>query len=319
MPLLDNGMTLVDLRVILAVAECASCTRAAHRLGISQPAVSRRIAMLERRLEVRLFRREGQKFIPTEAGQIFCAHATDVLDRVEALENETIGVAHKPKGSVALGVPPSTGEMLLRHILPEYRKLYPDVKIRVEQGYVGDIFEMLMSKQIDLALLNGRYNPNDVHTEKIYDYDLGIVYPFAWNENSPLGGGRFPQSLTMAEVAQLPLFLPGPNQSLRQLIDEAFQKAGQQPRIEAEINSFVLQKSMVLAGHGAMFMTTAAIRTVDRDKLSFVPISDASIIYTLHLAVRQFGQPTFAARLLLDMVRTKKPLIRAFLDGEIDN
>lgn len=319
MPLLDNGMTLVDLRVILAVAECASCTRAAHRLGISQPAVSRRIAMLERRLEVRLFRREGQKFIPTEAGQIFCAHATEVLDRVEALENETIGVAHKPKGSVALGVPPSTGEMLLRHILPEYRKLYPDVRIRVEQGYVGDIFEMLMNKQIDLALLNGRYNPNDVHTEKIYDYDLGIVYPAAWNENSPLGGGRFPASLTMAEVARLPLFLPGPNQSMRQIINEAFQKAGEQPTIEAEINSFVLQKSMVLAGHGAMFMTTSAIRKIDRDKLSFVPISDASIIYTLHLAVRQFGQPTFAARLLLDMVRTKKPLIRAYLDGEIDN
>ncbi len=318
MPLLDNGMTLVDLRVILAVAECASCTRAAHRLGISQPAVSRRIAMLERRLEVRLFRREGQKFIPTEAGQIFCAHATEVLDRVEALENETIGVAHKPKGSVALGVPPSTGEMLLRHILPEYRKLYPDVRIRVEQGYVGDIFEMLMNKQIDLALLNGRYNPNDVHTEKIYDYDLGIVYPAAWNENSPLGGG-FPASLTMAEVARLPLFLPGPNQSMRQIINEAFQKAGEQPTIEVEINSFVLQKSMVLAGHGAMFMTTSAIRKIDRDKLSFVPISDASIIYTLHLAVRQFGQPTFAARLLLDMVRTKKPLIRAYLDGEIDN
>ncbi|BCH29788.1 hypothetical protein MesoLjLc_17180 [Mesorhizobium sp. L-8-10] len=230
-----------------------------------------------------------------------------------------MGVAHKPKGSVALGVPPSTGEMLLRHIIPEYRRLYPDVRIRVEQGYVGDLFEMLMNKQIDVALLNGRYNSTDVFTEKIHDYDLGIVYPSGWNGNSPLGDGPFPDRLTMEQVAQLPMFLPSPNQSLRQLIDEAFQKSGQKPRIEAEINSFVLQKSLVLAGLGAMFMTTAAIRRTDRDKLSFVPIADASILYTLHVAVRQFGQPTLAARLMLDMVRAQKSVIRSFLLGEIDN
>jgi DNA-binding transcriptional LysR family regulator len=319
MSLLDSGMTLVDLQVILAVAESASCTRAAHKLGISQPAVSRRLAMVERRLGVRLFRREGQKFIATEAGQTFCAHATEILDRVDSLENETMGVAHKPKGPVALGVPPSTGEMLLRHIIPEYRRLYPDVRIRIEQGYVGDLFEMLMNKQIDVALLNGRYSSTDVYTEKIHDYHLGIVYPRAWNDRSPLDGGPFPDSLTMEQVARLPMFLPSPNQSLRQLIDEAFQKAEQQPRIEAEINSFVLQKSMVLAGLGAMFMTTAAIRLADRDKLSFVPITDAHILYTLHVAVRQFGQPTFAARLMFDMVRAQKSVIRSFLMGEIDN
>lgn len=317
--MLTEGITLADLQVILAVAESTSCTRAAHKLNISQPAVSRRIAMVERRLEVKLFRRDGQKFIPTEAGQIFCLHATDVLDRMKALENETIGVAHAPKGTVALGVPPSTGEMLLRHILPEYRRLYPDVRIRVEQGYVGDLFEMLMSKRIDLALLNGRYSPGDVYTEKIYDYDLGIVYPSAWNKTSPLDGGRFPDRLTMATVARLPMFLPSPNQSLRQLIDEAFQKAGEQPAIEAEINSFVLQKSMVLAGLGAMFMTPSAIWRADRDKLSFAPIVDTSIIYTLQVAVRQFGQPTFAAQLLFDMVRAKKEVIRAFLNREIEN
>lgn len=312
-------MTLVDMQVILAVAESASCTRAAHKLGISQPAVSRRIAMVERRLEVRLFRREGQKFIATEAGQTFCAHATEILDRVDALETETMGVAHSPKGAVALGVPPSTGEMLLRHIIPEYRRLYPDVRIRVEQGYVGDLFEMLMNKQIDVALLNGRYNSSDVYTEKIHDYDLGIVYPAAWDRSSPLGDGPFPDKLTMAQVARLPMFLPSPDQSLRQLIDEAFQKSEQQPRIEAEINSFVLQKSMVLAGLGAMFMTTAAIRRADQDKLSFVPIADASILYTLHVAVRQFGQPTFAARLMLDMVRAQKGVLKSFLMGEIDS
>lgn len=275
--------------------------------------------MLEQRLKVRLFRREGQKFIPSEAGQIFCAHAIDVLDRMEALEKETLGVAHKPRGSVALGVPPSTGEMLLRSILPEYRKLYPDVKIRVEQGYVGDLFEMLMSKRIDIALLNGQYNSNEVYTEKIYDYDLGIVYPSAWDEKSPLDGRRFPAALTMAEVARLPMFVPSPNQSLRQLIDEAFQKAGQQLAIEVEINSFVLQKSMVLAGLGAMFMTRSAIWRADQGKLNFVPIADATIIYTLHVGIRQFGQPTFAAQRLFEMVRAKKDVIRAFLDGEMDN
>ena len=312
---MENEIALTDLRVVLAVEECASFTRASHKLGISQPAVSRRIALLEQRLGVRLFRREGQKFHTTEAGAVFCTHAAEMLEGMRLLETETIGVSTKPKGSVALGVPPSTGEFLLRTILPEYRRQYPKVKIRVEQGYVGDIFEMLMSRQVDVALLNGRYNPSDVYLEPLYDHFLGIVYPAKWQERSPFGG-PMPDEITMEQVARLPLFLPSKNQSLRTLIDEAFLSAHVMPEVDFEINSFVLQKSMVVGGHGCMFMSReAAIRSDDKGTLGFSKLAEGEIRYTLHLAMRQFGQPTLAAKLLAKMIKASKPSIHEYMNN----
>lgn len=313
--MLENDIALSDLRVILAVAETASYTRASHKLGISQPAVSRRVGALEQRFGLRLFRREGQKFFLTEAGVVFCDQASDILERMELLEATTIGQAATPKGSVALGLPPSTGEVVIRNVVPEYRRLYPDVAFRIEQGYVADIFEMLMDKRVDVALLNGEFNSNDVYLEKLYDHHLGIVYPTAWRTNSPLDGKPMPEALTLAEVARLPLLAPSRNQSLRHLIDDAFRKIGVVPAIDVEINSFVLQKSLVLAGHGCIFMSPAGIRNADADKLSFVPISDANIVYTLHLATRQFGQPTLACRMLEKMIRKHAGKIESFLSN----
>lgn len=311
--MLDTDIALADLRVVLAVAETASYTRASHKLNISQPAVSRRIGALEQRLGLRLFRREGQKFFLTEAGTVFCEQASEILDRMAQLESATIGQAATPKGSVALGVPPSTGEVVIRNVVPEYRRLYPDVSFRIEQGYVADIFEMLMDKRVDVALLNGEFGSNDVYVEPLFHHHLGIVFPAAWKKSSPLGGKPMPESLTMADIAQLPLLAPSKNQSLRHLIDDAFRKAGAVPNIDVEINSFVLQKTMALAGHGCLFMSPAAIRAADADKLAFVPITDAELVYTLYVATRQFGQPTLATRLLEKMIRKHAGKIESFL------
>ncbi|WP_323040040.1 LysR family transcriptional regulator [Gemmobacter sp.] len=311
--MLDTDIALADLRVVLAVAETASYTRASHKLNISQPAVSRRIGALEQRLGLRLFRREGQRFFLTEAGTVFCEQAGEILERMAQLESSTIGQSATPKGSVALGVPPSTGEVIVRAVVPAYRKAYPDVSMRIEQGYVADLFEMLMDKRIDVALLNGEFNSNDVYLERLFDHHLGIVYPAAWQKTSPLGGKPMPDQLTIAQVAQLPLLLPSRNQSLRHLVDEAFRKAGVEPLVDLEVNSFVLQKSLALAGHGCLFMSPTAIRDADAGKLCFVPISDADLVYTLYLATRQFGQPTLACRMLEKMIRKHAGKIESWL------
>ena len=309
----EPDISLTDLRVVLAVMECASYTRASHKLNISQPAVSRRIAALESRLGVTLFRREGQRFLPSEAGVTFSEQAREVLGLMEELEHSTRGLSKEPRGTVAIGVPPSTGEVLIKNVLPEYQKRYPGVRIRIEQGYIGDLFEMLMSKHVDIALLNGEFNSANVYLEPIFHHHLGIVYPSKWNVNSPLGI-PMPKVLTLKQVSQLPLFAPSQNQSLRNMVENEFRDQGVKLTVNIEINSFILQKAMVLAGHGCMFMSPSAIREADKGALSFVPIEGVTMIYTLYLAVRQFGQPSLAAKLMMKMIKERKDPLMNYLD-----
>src|SRR5688572_7155392 len=105
---LDPELDLTDLRVVLTVAETASYTRAAQKLGITQPAISRRVTALEQSLHARLFRREGRLFVPTEAGSAFCERAAEVLGLMEKLPASTMSASSNPRGSVALGLPPTT-------------------------------------------------------------------------------------------------------------------------------------------------------------------------------------------------------------------
>ncbi|MBB3009898.1 MULTISPECIES: LysR family transcriptional regulator [Cupriavidus] len=314
---LETELDLADLRAVLAVSDTASYTRAAQKLGITQPAISRRINALEQSLNARLFRREGGGFVLTEAGTAFCERATQVLELMEQLPQATSQAASSPRGTVAIGVPPTTGEILIQHLIPEYRSAYPGVFVRIEQGYVNDLFDMLMDKQIDIALLNGPFNPSAVDLEPLFHHHLGIVYPIAWKESSPLDGNPMPQSLTLAQVAQLPLLAASQNQSIRHLVDSEFRAAGLKPNVVMEVNSFVLQRSLVSVGVGCMFMSRTVVRDEHCEKLAFVPISDSKIIYTLYLATRRAGQPTLAAKLMGRMIRKSMERVVDWLNAPL--
>lgn len=299
----DAELDLTDLRVVMTVAETASYTRAAQKLGLSQPAVSRRVTALEQSLNARLFRRDGRLFVPTEAGSAFCERAGEILALMQRLPASTASAAGNPRGSVALGLPPTTGEMLAPILVPDYRKAYPDVFLRIEQGYVNDLFDMLMDKRIDVALLNGPFSPASVDLEPLLDHHLGIVYPEAWQTCSPLDGRPMPAKLTLAEVARLPLILPSSNQSLRHLVDGAFRAKGLKPNVVMEVNSYILQRSLVQPELGCIFMSQSVVHHSRGRDIAFAPISDASLIYTYYVATRKVGQPTLAAKLLVRMIR----------------
>lgn len=309
----ETELDLADLRAVLAVAECASYTRAAQKLGITQPAISRRITALEQALETRLLRRENNSFVLTEAGSAFCDRATQVLELMQQLPIMASQAATRPRGTVALGVPPTTGERLVQHLVPAYRSAYPDVFVRIEQGYVNDLFDMLMDKQIDFALLNGPFNPSAVDLEPLFDHHLGIVYPIAWKDCSPLDGRPMPNTLTLADVSRLPLMVASPDQSMRHLIDAEFRAAGLKPNVVMEVNSFLLQRSLAVVGQGCIFMSATVMRDEFRKQLGFASITDTKIIYTLYLASRRAGQPTLAAKLMARMIRESMDPVRQWM------
>ena len=104
---------LDTLQAVLAVAESASYTRAAQNLHITQPAVSRRLVALEQQLRTKLFRRDGYRFLPTEAGLAVCDRARQVLALVDNIEGSVQEIAGQPSGALAVGVPSALGEVLL--------------------------------------------------------------------------------------------------------------------------------------------------------------------------------------------------------------
>ena len=160
-------------------------TRAAQKLGITKPAVSRRVVALEQELRTKLFRRDGHRFLPTEAGMSVCDHARRIVSLVDALPTSVQEIAGHPSGTLALGVPSALGEILLPRLVRTYKARYPNVFLRVEQGYAGDLFDMLAANQVEVAILYGKPVTSMIELTPLIDLELGLVYPKVWKKAAP--------------------------------------------------------------------------------------------------------------------------------------
>src|SRR5690606_8387195 len=126
-----------------AAADQGSLSRAAASLEIAQSMLSRRIAALERQLGVLLFHRTGRGVVLTEVGRKLLPRARTVLAEAGGLFEEARGERNNPAGVVELGVVPVVARPLVGELVRRLRRDYPRIRLRVSEGYSGQIEEWL--------------------------------------------------------------------------------------------------------------------------------------------------------------------------------
>jgi LysR family transcriptional regulator, benzoate and cis,cis-muconate-responsive activator of ben and cat genes len=147
-----NRMELRHLRYFVAVAEEESVTRAAARLHLSQPTLSRQIADLEDELAVALFDHGAKKIRLTSAGRFFLEEARAVLQRsglaVEAMRAMTAG----SRGEINVGHAPSPTAELLPQTLRLFQAAHPDVRVKLHDLSETEIVRALKDGTLEVAL-----------------------------------------------------------------------------------------------------------------------------------------------------------------------
>ncbi|RKP55862.1 LysR family transcriptional regulator [Pararobbsia silviterrae] len=122
---------LQAMRVFLKVVELKSFSLAGEQLGISRPAVTRSIAMLEEHFNVRLLHRSTHNVSVTEAGEAYVEGVRDVLEKLDEVEAEVNRTVREPKGTLRLAAPTSFPLADLAPMLADYRRRYPEVRLEV--------------------------------------------------------------------------------------------------------------------------------------------------------------------------------------------
>ena len=123
--MIHDPVEIRHLRYLLAVAEAGSFSRAADRLGVSQPNVSQQIRDLEIALRVDLFQRRGKRIFLTSAGHIFQEYARSLLHQIENLLQELSIEPGKMRGALHLGVVPILNSALIPPLLGMFPPLIP--------------------------------------------------------------------------------------------------------------------------------------------------------------------------------------------------
>jgi DNA-binding transcriptional LysR family regulator len=122
---------LNDLRFFAAVVEHGGFSAAGRALGIPKSRLSKRIALLEERLGVRLLQRTTRRFVVTEVGERFYAHCRAMLEEAQAAQEAVDELRAEPRGVVRVSCPIAIAQTVIAHILPEFLAAHPKVQVRL--------------------------------------------------------------------------------------------------------------------------------------------------------------------------------------------
>jgi DNA-binding transcriptional LysR family regulator len=147
------NISLNHLSLFHAVAEAGGITRAAERLMVSQPAVSKQVKELERVLRVRLLERDGRGVRLTEPGRVLAGYARQIFTLLDEAEAALADVDALRLGRLAVGVTPTIGTYVLPDVLVYFRQRFPGIRVDVETAGVDRLRDRLATERsLDLAL-----------------------------------------------------------------------------------------------------------------------------------------------------------------------
>jgi len=260
---MQDLLDIRHLRYFLAVAEAESFSRAADRLGISQPSVSQQMRDLEAGLRVPLFQRRGKRILLTPKGLIFQEHARTVLRQLENFLEELNRGPGQLRGALHLGVVPVLNVPLVPHLLGLFTADHPAINVVVEEISSTDIETALEEGRMDVGLgFMTRYSPN-LRYERLCTDEFALIV----SEAHPWAKRRI---VPFSELHQQRLLQLTDSFVMRRMTDEICRNHQVRPRTVAEISAIETLLRSLAPLRAAALMPKIALRGREALKLKAI-------------------------------------------------
>jgi DNA-binding transcriptional LysR family regulator len=283
-------MDVSQLRTLIHVAELGSLSRAADRLGIAQPALSRQVKLLEEELGARLFDRHGRGMVPTEAGLRVLDHAARIMAELDAIRGAANPDGASLRGIVTIGTTPTVATLLPVPLALRVRERHPQLGLRFASAFSGHLIDWVQRGEVDLAV---SYDPQPLRSlriEKLMVEELVLVGPPDW-------GLALDAPVPFRRLGERPLVLPSAGHGLRRVIDDCARTAGIALEAGIEANSFETMIDLVRGGFGATVLPLGPVRReIEAGRLGAAPLVAPTPTRTLVVAQAADRPTTPAAR-----------------------
>ncbi len=305
-------MDLLELRYFVEIAAAGSLSRAAGRLSISQPTLSRRLGNLEREMRIDLFYRHGRGVLPTEAGQRLLDVATAALRQLDGVKEELLFRTLDEVGEVTVGTPPSIAATVGADLAAAFADRYPRARLGIREGFSGVLLEWIEAGRLDCAVLYDARRGSNVLSTPLLLEDLFLVeagHGDAAGRTDAAGregAAVRTDAADVGELAQRPCLLTGPSNGLRRVVDAACWSERIQPNVVMEIDCVAALKQLIEAGRGCTVLPFGAIhREVQQGRLSARPFHAPSMRAMLVIATPPHKPVTAMVRSTIGLLQTE--------------
>jgi DNA-binding transcriptional LysR family regulator len=271
---------LIDkLEFIIALAREKHFGHAAEACGVTQPTLSAAVKQLEEQMGVLLVNR-GSRFQGfTPEGQRVLEWARRIVGDTRNMRDEINSLRHGLTGRLRIAAIPTTLAMVAALTTP-YRERHPNVQFTIYSRNSIEILELLENLEIDAGITYVENEPvGRVNTVPLY----AEHYRLLTSAEAPLGNR---DTVTWAEVAQVPLCLLTPDMQNRRIIDRLLKSAGGESRPTLESDSMILLFSHVRTGRWASVMPAKIAETLGlTETIRAIPITAPEAVQTIGLVV----------------------------------
>jgi LysR family transcriptional regulator, nitrogen assimilation regulatory protein len=232
------------LYYFVRIVEAGSFSQAARTIHVAQPALSQQIAELEASLGVSLLQRSARGVRPTAAGQKFYDEASSILRKYENLPGLVRSSSGDVEGRVGLGMPASLSTTLVGPFIERCRADHPKVTLKFIDGDSEFLREEVEKSRLDLALAYEDEFFPVVLRQPLFRQNHYLI---SSKHSAPAVSG----TVSLEQVAKIPLVLPGPLNARRVVIDRTFAEAGLSLNVAAEAVTVSSEFSAVRSGAGS--------------------------------------------------------------------
>lgn len=258
-------MDIRTLRYFVEVVRQQSFTRAAEKLFVTQPTISKMLKNLEDELNCTLLIRDGRKLLLTDTGRVVFERGQAILGEFHQLESELSDINHLHKGILRLGIPPMVG-MLMAEPISQFRQRYPGVELKISEFGGLTVQQAVSNGELDLAMTALPVDENSgLSTLPLFNHPLCVLTPRTeqWAQVN---------SLSPEALAAHPLVIYNEDFALSRQLMALFTYHDVKPRIAVRSGQWDFLAAMVQAGIGVAILPQPICERLDAQDFCWIPL-----------------------------------------------
>lgn len=292
-------MNLHALRLFHEIALTGSVTRASEALKISQPAITAQVKKLEKELGLVLLKPQGRGVALTDAGETAALLAKRLFAVEQQIEQYARDYASGLNGRIRVAATYLPAHFLMPAWIAMFKRQYEQVEMNIITTNSSEALGKLLQGEVDLAIYGGlpEDNPDTIGTEHLFRDELWFVV-------AP--GHRYAnQSIQLEDMMREPFVMREEGSSTRaRLLSLCRTYNAPSPRIALQFNGLHEAIRAVIAGYGANFVSSLAVREhVERGELCRVNVKDVHLENTIAIWTRKNEPLSAAAQHFIDTIR----------------
>lgn len=257
-------LNLIDLRSVMVLAEHLNFGRAAAELGVSQSALSQRIAKVEERMGCRLFERTGRQCVATPEGDRAVRQIRRVMEEADRLSLIAAERSQTLAGTYRIGVIPTLGPYYLPHLLPVLKREFPDLRLQWREGMTRELSALLLDGALDFALMAAPVEMAGLSSVPLFEEPFTLIAPADhWLAER--------ESVEPEHLERVPMVLLSEGHCLREQALDLCGKGANECTIQA--TGLEILRHLVASGAGCSLMPSLAVPENPGELVRYLPVS----------------------------------------------